>query len=164
MAWQGSIAGAPTGTPAVAPTRNLTAWQGSVAAAPTGQPLYRTTSLATGRTTGDESCDPSTCQYRQLGFGNTFHCSLHIGAVHVCDQRCRFREALVDAAGQCCYRCRISGMVTHKRYLPASKSSSKRSLDDSTAGVNGLNDMSNEMDLGDGGDFLRQARRRAGPV
>jgi hypothetical protein len=39
---------------------------------------------------GDSSCDPTVCQFICVS-GNTFHCQRHVGALHVCDSRCRFR-------------------------------------------------------------------------
>ena len=53
---------------------------------------------------GDAECCP-TCPFYTLG-GNTFHCQQHLGAVHVCDMRCRFRA--LDMGPNCDqiqYRC-----------------------------------------------------------
>eukprot|EP01050_Picozoa_sp_SAG11_P039506 SAG11_NODE_16655_length_541_cov_0.929864_1_plen_120_part_00 len=38
---------------------------------------------------GDDECSEK-CPFYSV-CGNTFYCQHHLGAVHVCDQRCRFR-------------------------------------------------------------------------
>lgn len=76
---------------------------------------------AASRQHGDEHCDQA-CTWRQLSAGNTWHCCAHVGAVHVCDMRCRFREVVTDHLGNFGYRCPISGAWTYKRLIiPVSK-------------------------------------------
>ena len=77
--------------------------------------LRRTTPLFAANC-GDDFCGGS-CAFIRHGIGNVFHCTVHPGAIHICDMRCKFREVAVSETGAISYRCRISGLVTTKRLL-----------------------------------------------
>lgn len=77
--------------------------------------LRRTTPLFAANC-GDDFCGGS-CAFIRHGIGNVFHCTVHPGAIHVCDMRCKFRDVSVSETGAISYRCRISGMVTTKRLI-----------------------------------------------
>jgi hypothetical protein len=93
--------------------------QTAAAGVPVTPPAYaglqRTTPLFAANC-GDDHCGPA-CAFQRHGIGNVFHCTLHPGAIHVCDMRCKFREVAVSDTGAISYRCRISGLVTTKRLL-----------------------------------------------
>eukprot|EP00656_Telonema_subtile_P019068 TRINITY_DN20365_c0_g1_i1.p2 TRINITY_DN20365_c0_g1~~TRINITY_DN20365_c0_g1_i1.p2 ORF type:complete len:121 (-),score=24.87 TRINITY_DN20365_c0_g1_i1:136-498(-) len=67
-----------------------------------------------GTTPSDMQC-LSSCPFRCTG-GNTFRCMQHNG-MHVCDQRCNFRELVPSDSHLVQYRCVVSGLVTSRRLL-----------------------------------------------
>ena len=104
------------------------------AQAPSASAVARTTNPLGARTCGDEHCNQN-CTFRQLSAGNTWHCQVHLGAVHVCDMRCRFRTVVSDAAGNFCYRCQISGLWTYKRLIVPESQHKRRSDWDCAEGM-----------------------------
>jgi hypothetical protein len=75
---------------------------------------------------GDEECSPHCVFYSRCG--NTFYCQQHLGAVHVCDQRCRFRS-LDMSTDEILYRCTVSGFVTRNRLMIPNDITNKRTID-----------------------------------
>eukprot|EP01043_Picozoa_sp_COSAG02_P010180 COSAG02_NODE_353_length_24023_cov_77.872304_18_plen_169_part_00 len=98
-----------------APTAFASSAPTAFASSMEAEALRRTTPLFAANC-GDEVCGPA-CAFIRHGVGNVFHCTVHPGAIHVCDMRCKFREVAVSDTGAISYKCRISGLVTTKRLL-----------------------------------------------